>query len=110
MFPNRTNVQFLEVVDYQRIRIKIWERGVGYTLASGSSACAAASAARRLGLVGDHVCVQMPGGSIDIDVRADWQVRMTGDVRSTLEGVVSADLAAELRTHDFATPKLSSGA
>ncbi len=70
MFPKRVNVQFLEVVDHGWIRIKIWERGAGYTLASGSSSCAAASAARRLGLVGDKVRVEMPGGTVEIDFGA----------------------------------------
>ena len=95
-FPNRTNVQFLEVVSREQIRISIWERGAGYTLASGSSSCAAVSAANRLGLVGKHVNVQMPGGLLRIDLGDDGHVRMTGDVNSTMEGFVSADLAETL--------------
>ena len=98
MFPNRINVQFLEVAARDHIRIRIWERGAGYTLASGSSSCAAASAARRLGLVDDHVRVEMPGGDIDINFAVDGHVRMTGDIRSTIDGVVTADLASTLRT------------
>ena len=89
-------MQFLEVVSRQRIRIQIWERGAGYTLASGSSSCAAASAAHRLGLVDPRVEVEMPGGVIDIHIAADGLVSMTGDVRATIEGSVSADLAASL--------------
>jgi diaminopimelate epimerase len=65
-FPNRTNVQFVEALDPQSIRIEIWERGAGYTLASGSSSVAAAAVARTLGWVADHVCVSMPGGRIDV--------------------------------------------
>ena len=95
-FQKRTNVQFLQVVSRERIRIQIWERGAGYTLASGSSSCAAASAAHRLGLVDRRVEVEMPGGVIDIHIAADGLVSMTGDVRATIEGVVSADLAASL--------------
>jgi diaminopimelate epimerase len=98
MFPNRVNVQFLEVEDRGHIRIKIWERGAGYTLASGSSSCAAAGVARRLRLVDDHVRVEMPGGDIDIDFDGDGRVNMTGDVRSTIQGFVTDDLAAALET------------
>jgi diaminopimelate epimerase len=92
-FPNRTNVQFVEVVSRERLRIQIWERGAGYTLASGSSSCAAASAAHRLGLVGNRVEVEMPGGVIEIHIADDGQVSMTGDVRATIQGFVSDDLA-----------------
>ena len=98
MFPNRVNVQFLEVEDRGHIRIKIWERGAGYTLASGSSSCAAAGVARRLRLVDDHVRVEMPGGDIYIDFDGDGRVNMTGDVRSTIQGFVTDDLAAALET------------
>src|SRR5713226_5677362 len=68
-FPERTNVQLFEVVDRGRVRIEIWERGAGYTLASGTSASAVAAACMRAGLVDDHVTVQMPGG--DLQVRRD---------------------------------------
>lgn len=95
-FPDRTNVQFVEVVNRGAIRIQIWERGAGYTLASGTSSCAAASAMRRLGLVDSKVEVAMPGGEIDVEIGDDWRVRMTGDVRSTIEGVLSADLMEAL--------------
>ncbi|QDR82435.1 diaminopimelate epimerase [Sporomusa termitida] len=61
LFPNRINVQFLQVLDRNNIRIEIWERGAGYTLASGSSSCAAASAAYKLGLVDNEINVHMPG-------------------------------------------------
>ncbi len=91
-FPNRTNVQLLDVLARDRIRIQIWERGAGCTFASGSSSCASAAAARRLGLVGDHVFVEMPGGVIEIDIDAEWRVRMTGDVRATFAGTVADDL------------------
>ncbi len=59
-FPERTNVQLFEVIDRGRVRIEIWERGAGYTLASGTSASAVAAACMRAGLVGDDVTVQMP--------------------------------------------------
>jgi len=77
-FPNRTNVQFLERVDEHTIRIEIWERGAGYTLASGSSSSAAASVAVRLGLCASPVTVLMPGGTLDIRIDKDWRVTLLG--------------------------------
>ena len=68
-FPERTNVQLFEVIDRTRVRVEIWERGAGYTLASGTSASAVAAACMRAGLVEDKVTVQMPGG--DLHVRRD---------------------------------------
>jgi diaminopimelate epimerase len=68
-FPERTNVQLFEVVDRSRVRVEIWERGAGYTLASGTSASAVAAACMRAGLADDQVTVQMPGG--DLNVRRD---------------------------------------
>ena len=79
-FPNRTNVQFMEVLDRGTIRIEIWERGAGYTLASGSSSCAAASVAYRLGLCESQIVVLMPGGKIDITVNEDYSILMKGPV------------------------------
>ena len=64
-FPNRTNVQLVEAVGPHRIRIEIWERGAGYTLASGTSSCAAAAVGCRLGRVRSPVTVEMPGGEIE---------------------------------------------
>jgi diaminopimelate epimerase len=87
-FPNRTNVQFLEVLDRSSIRIEIWERGAGYTLASGSSSSAAAAVARRLGLVGDMVTVHMPGGAIDIEISSNYDIRMSGPVTRIADGQV----------------------
>lgn len=81
IFPKRTNVQFVEVQDRSNIRIGIWERGAGYTLASGSSSCAAASAMRKLGLVDDNVTVHMPGGQLAIIISGDFWVRMCGPVQ-----------------------------
>ena len=88
-FPNRINVQFLEVLDRGKIRIEIWERGAGYTLASGSSSCAAASVAHRLGLCENKIAVLMPGGQIDITVNEDYSISMRGPV--TRVGRMSLD-------------------
>ncbi len=91
-FPNRTNVQFMEVLDRHNIRIEIWERGAGYTLASGSSSCAAAAVAYRLGLCDSKITVHMPGGNIDIAIGADYSVRMTGPVTKVFEGTISEEM------------------
>ena len=63
-----TYYQFLEIINRKTIRIEIWERGAGYTLASGSSSCAAASVAHRLDLCDEEIVVLMPGGKIDIKI------------------------------------------
>ena len=91
-FPQRTNVQFVHVVDRSTIRIEIWERGAGYTLASGSSSCAAASVCRKLGLVDQHVTVVMPGGQLQISVGDDYRVRLTGPVTKIMEGVLEQEV------------------
>ena len=65
-FPERCNVQLVEVRDRGRIRVEIWERGAGYTLASGTSASAVAAACMRAGLVDDRVTVVMPGGELAV--------------------------------------------
>jgi diaminopimelate epimerase len=77
-FPNRTNVQFLKVIDRNNIQIEIWERGAGYTLASGSSSSAAAAVAHRIGLCDRDITVHMPGGKIAIHIDEDFAIRMTG--------------------------------
>ncbi|HWR12185.1 MAG TPA: diaminopimelate epimerase [Rectinemataceae bacterium] len=77
LFPEKTNVQFAEVLDRHNLKIEIWERGAGYTLASGSSSCAAASVAKRLGLVVGLVQVRMPGGMLSLDLSGP-SVLMTG--------------------------------
>ena len=71
LFPERTNVQLVEVIDRGRARIEIWERGAGYTLASGTSAAAVAAALMREGLVDDEVVIEMPGGSLSLRKGAD---------------------------------------
>lgn len=97
-FPGRTNVQFLAVLDRRTIRIEIWERGAGYTLASGSSGAAAAAVAHRLGLVDAAVTVRMPGGEIDVRLGAGGAVTMTGAAEKVLTGSFAPALAARLDT------------
>lgn len=93
-FPRKTNVQFLQVLDRNNIRIEIWERGAGYTLASGSSSSAAAAVARKLGLVDAHVTVHMPGGQIGIEIAPDYAIMMTGTVNKVADGVMDEELFA----------------
>ena len=90
-FPNRTNVQLVEVVGPRRLRIEIWERGAGYTLASGTSSCAAAAVCCRLDLSRSPVTVAMPGGEIEVDVREDRSIRMQGAVAAVADGVLSPE-------------------
>lgn len=98
LFPNRINMQLLEVIDKNNIKIEIWERGAGYTLASGSSSSAAASVAYRLGLVGNNINVHMPGGIINIFIDKDNMVYMTGSVNSVCEGALDKQFIDELKT------------
>ena len=94
-FPNRTNVQFMQVIDPANIRIEIWERGAGYTLASGSSSTAAAAVAKRLGLCGNRICVHMPGGQLELDIAEDYATVMTGPVTRVCEGVMAMEMFDE---------------
>ncbi len=96
MFPNRINLQIVRVIDRANIDIRIWERGAGYTLASGSSSCAAAAAVHRLGLVDNDITVHMPGGALRIEIADDDQIHMTGPVEGTFEGTFHPDLAKKL--------------
>lgn len=96
LFPNRINVQLMKIIDRTTIEIRIWERGAGYTLASGSSACAAAAAAHKLGLVDDHVTVKMPGGNLFVEIGKDYQVHLTGEVDGVFEGRFHPDLEEKI--------------
>ncbi len=78
LFPNRTNVQLLQILNRNRIRIEIWERGAGYTLASGSSSSAAGAVARKMGACDENITVEMPGGEIGLVIDDDFNVKMTG--------------------------------
>ncbi len=96
MFPNRINMQLLKVLDRTNIEIRIWERGAGYTLASGSSACAAAAAAHKLGLVETKVNVKMPGGTLLVEIGEDWTIQMTGPVETVFEAKAHRNLEERL--------------
>lgn len=86
IFPVRTNVQFAKIIDKDRVELQIWERGAGYTLASGSSACAVSAVGKKLGLLSDNVRVLMPGGHLEIDITDDWSIGLTGPVEKICEG------------------------
>ena len=93
-FPNRTNVQFAQVAGRNTLEILIWERGAGYTLASGSSSCGAAAAAVRNGLCQPgRVSVRMPGGELSVEVRRDWSLRLEGPVEEVCTGTLSEEFA-----------------
>ncbi len=96
-FPNRTNVQFAQVLDRANVRALIWERGAGHTLASGSSSCAVAAASYDKGLIDSPVTVQMEGGSLTIEIDRQLELVMTGPVEEICSGTFSADLRRRLR-------------
>ena len=91
-FPNRINVQFMKVLDRENIQIEIWERGAGYTLASGSSSIAAASVAYRLGLCDSAITVHMPGGELQIQLSQDFNAIMAGEVTRVCEGNIDEEM------------------
>ena len=93
-FPERTNVQLCEVVDRARVRAEIWERGAGYTLASGTSASAVAAACMRRRLVDDEVTVRMPGGDLALRREANGNLVQSGPARRVYRARVDlADFA-----------------
>jgi len=96
MFPNRTNVQFAQPVSRERIKILIWERGAGETMASGTSASAVAAAAVREGVADRVMTISAPGGDLHITVGEDWGIRMRGPATAVYTGVLSDDLLREL--------------
>lgn len=88
LFPQRTNVEVVQVVAPDEIILRIWERGAGPTLASGSCSCAAVVAAARRGLTGRSVKVNVPGGVLHIDWRADG-VWMEGPTVQVFTGTLT---------------------
>jgi diaminopimelate epimerase len=91
-FPKRTNVQLIQPVDRATVRALIWERGAGWTLASGTSSCAVAAACVRAGLTDRHVKVVMPGGTLEVTVDDEWQLEQIGFAQEVARGTLSADL------------------
>lgn len=96
LFPNRINVQFARVISDHDAQILIWERGAGFTLASGSSSCAASSILVKRGLIKGDLTMHMQGGDLKIQIDKDWNIRMTGEVRTIAGGILSPELVEDL--------------
>ena len=97
-FPHRINTQIMKVIDKENIAIEIYERGAGYTLASGTGACAAAAVAHKLGMTNNKVIVHMPGGDLQVEVEDDGTVFMTGDVFYVAKITLSSEFTENLRS------------
>ena len=95
LFPERTNVQFAHLIAPDHLRMRVWERGVGITLASGSSSCAVGVAASRRGLTGRAVTIDLDGGQIKVDWR-DNGVWMTGPTAHVFDGVLTSQMMGEV--------------
>ena len=95
-FKNRINTQIVKILDRNNIQIEIYERGAGYTLASGSSSCAAAGAFFKLGLVDNNITVHMPGGNLEIEIDNDYNVNMIGSVSSVCYVKLKDEFIGEL--------------
>ena len=88
-FPAKTNVEFAQVIDRATLRLRVWERGAGETLACGTGACATAVAAYRKGFCDERITVRLPGGPLDIAIDpATLQVMMTGPARAVFVGSI----------------------
>ncbi|MCA9981487.1 MAG: diaminopimelate epimerase [Anaerolineales bacterium] len=94
-FPQRTNVQFVQVLDTHTLKLEIWERGAGYTLSSGSSSGAALAVAHQQGLCDRAVQVQMPGGTMRVSLNEADEVVISGPVTKICEGRLSRDIWPE---------------
>ncbi|WP_314176397.1 diaminopimelate epimerase [Streptomyces winkii] len=101
-FPDGTNVEFVTAVDRGTLRAEFWERAGGYTLTSGSGACAAACAAHRLGLTGPEVTVIMPGGSVSVRIEDGERVLLTGPCSKVGSTELAEDFLALLHAADAA--------
>jgi len=97
-FPHRVNTQIMKVIDKENVAIEIYERGAGYTLASGTGACAAAGVAYKLGMTNNKVIVHMPGGELIVEIEDDWTVYMTGDVFYVAKISLSNEFVEKLRS------------
>lgn len=96
IFPRRTNVQLVSVAGPRSLELRIWERGAGETAASGTSACGAAAAAVRRGLVKSPVAVRAPGGALRVEVGADFALTLDGEVSEVARGQLASSLVREL--------------
>ncbi|GJD80362.1 diaminopimelate epimerase [Methylobacterium gregans] len=94
IFPERANISVAQVTGRDTIKLRVWERGAGLTLACGTAACATVVAASRLRMIGRHATVSLPGGDLVIEWRADDHVLMTGPVFLEAEGTFAPELFA----------------
>ena len=85
-FPNRTNVEFIKILNDKEIKVLVWERGAGETLACGTGACASMAAASLSGMVGKRAIVHLPGGDLDIELSEENHILMRGSAESVFEG------------------------
>ncbi len=92
LFPERANIGVAQVTGPDRLRLRVWERGAGLTLACGSGACAATVAAARRGLTGRAITLDLDGGTLHVDWREDGHVVMTGPVATAYTGVLDPSL------------------
>ncbi|MDP6551409.1 MAG: diaminopimelate epimerase [Arenicellales bacterium] len=90
-FPERTNVGFVQIEDRAHLKLRVWERGVGETLACGSGACAAVSVCRRWELIDDSVSVTLPGGTLALFWPGSGPVRMSGPTERVFDGLWSLE-------------------
>lgn len=95
IFPNKTNVQFVKILDRSNIKIEIWERGAGYTLASGTSSCAASCIAYKLDFIDNNVTVEMKGGKVFVEI-VDQDVFLTGEVSRISKGIFASEFIKNL--------------
>lgn len=95
LFPERTNVEFISLLGEDRLRMRVWERGAGVTLACGSGACAAAVASALRGLTGRRVMLEVDGGTLEVDWQDDG-VWLTGPVADVFTATLGADFLATL--------------
>ena len=96
LFPQRTNVEFVSLIAPERLRMRVWERGTGITLACGSGACAVAVAAHLRGLTGRRVALDVDGGALDVDWREDG-VWLSGPVARVFDGLLTPEFVAAHR-------------
>ena len=96
LFPNRINTQFVKVINRELVEILIWERGAGFTLASGTSSSAVASVLKKKGLIDSKVTVKMPGGELTLEVDDDFNIKLIGEVRQICEGILDRELLEDL--------------
>ena len=87
LFPEKTNVEFVEIKSRKKIKIDVWERGCGITLACGTGACASVALGVKKGLLDEEVNVILPGGELSIQYQEGGNVFMTGDAQRVFSGV-----------------------